>query len=406
MICPRERPPHAPTSPLYCSVQIADHARSPHPLEACGQSLPRVSTPTRSAQSLKGRLRAAGSADGPGRRARTADGAAYRRAGAPGRPPDCRAGCCKKSYAALSREQKLQITEQLGRAYPLVAVCRILELPRSSVYARQSLGPPRGAQEVALRREIEQIAARSPMYGYRLVTVQLRWEGEPANSKRVRRLMGELSTRGNAPERRCRTTNSDHPYPCSPNLVAELEKVQPDHVSVAAITYVHLRADVVYLAVQMGVYIRAIRGRGLACQLDQALTLRALERAVATGHAPAMYHAGQGVQYAATSYVARPEQLGEQISLAQQGEPRQNRYAERLMRSIKEKEVQLSEYRVFADAHAQFRRYLDEVYHLKRIHLALGYLTPAEFEAAHQADHLRPLVILCEGTFSCPDSWA
>lgn len=274
----------------------------------------------------------------------------------------------------------------------MALVCRVLERPRSSVYARQRAAR-RGTTEQALRDHIEQIAAQWPTYGYRRVTAQLRREGARVNSKRVRRLMTAAGLAGQAPKRRCRTTNSTHPYPRYPNLVAELASTQPDQVWVADITYVRLRTEFVYLAVLMDVYTRAIRGWELSRLLDQALTLAALARALATGHAPGIHHSDQGVQYAATAYVARLEQVGAQISMAEQGEPRQNGYAERLMRTIKEEEVDLSEYRDFADASAQIGRFLEEVYQHKRIHSALGYLTPAEFEAAYQATQSTPPVI-------------
>ncbi len=138
----------------------------------------------------------------------------------------------------------------------------------------------------------------------------------------------------------------------------------------------------------MDVYPRAIRGWELSRHLDQALTLTALQRAVAVGHVPTIHHSDQGVQYAATAYVERLAQLGVQISMAEQGEPRQNGYAERLMRTIKEEEVALTEYRDFADAYVQLGHFLDEVYQHKRIHSALGYLTPAEFESTWRVERL------------------
>src|SRR5262249_20127273 len=158
---------------------------------------------------------------------------------------------------------------------------------------------------------------------------------------------------GRAPLRRCRTTNSDPPYPRYPNLVAGLVVTQPDAVWVADLTYARLQRDFVYLAVLMDVYPRAIRGWELSRHLDQALTLAALERALRSGHVPAIHHSDQGVQYAATAYVARLDQVGAQISMAEVGEPRQNGYAERLVRTIKEEEVALTEYRDFADAYTQ-----------------------------------------------------
>jgi putative transposase len=281
---------------------------------------------------------------------------------------------------------------QLRAEYPLAVVCQTLDIPRSSVYARPHAAAPTADRE--LETHIERIAGQWPTYGYRRVTAQLRREGAGAvNGKRVRRLMGELGLAGRPAQRRCRTTDSDHPFPRYPNLVADLAIKEPDAVWVADITYVRLQRDFVYLAVLMDVYTRSIRGWELSRHLDQALTLAALERAVAADHQPGIHHSDQGVQYAATAYVARLKHLGTQISMAEQGDPRQNGYAERLMRTIKEEEVALTEYHDFADAFAQIGRFLDEVYQRKRIHSALGYLTPAEFEAAYQDRSPLPVVV-------------
>ena len=121
----------------------------------------------------------------------------------------------------------------------------------------------------------------------------------------------------------------------------------------------------------------------LGRSLDGGLTRAALELAL-RGHRPEVHHSDQGVQYAATDYVARLQEVGAAVSMAAVGEPRQNGYAERLMRTIKEEEVELTEYQDFADAWQQLGRFLDAVYNVKRIHSALGYLTPAEFEQQWQ----------------------
>ena len=191
--------------------------------------------------------------------------------------------------------------------------------------------------------------------------------------------MADLGLSGAAPVRRKRTTDSNHGFPRWPNLVEGLEVVRPDQVWVADITYIRLRRDFVYLAVIMDVFTRLIRGWHLGRGLDGGLTLQALERAQAQGR-PEIHHSDQGVQYAAAAYVRRLTSRGVSISMAAVGKPEENGFAERLMRTIKEEEVDLSEYLDYADALRQLGRFLDAVYNHKRIHSALGYLTPAEFE--------------------------
>jgi transposase InsO family protein len=191
--------------------------------------------------------------------------------------------------------------------------------------------------------------------------------------------MQEMGICGEAPARRVRTTDSDHPFPRYPNLVEDLEVVRPDQVWVADITYVRLKKEFVYLAVLMDVFTRGIRGWHLGRSLEQELTITALRRALGRGR-PEIHHSDQGVQYAATAYVGMLTAERSRISMASVGEPKENGYAERLMRTIKEEEVDLTEYEDFADAWRQLGRFLDDVYNRKRIHSSLGYLTPSEFE--------------------------
>ncbi len=189
-----------------------------------------------------------------------------------------------------------------------------------------------------------------------------------------------------------RTTDRTHPFPRDPNLVADLAVTRPDQVWVADITYVRVRAEFVYLAVLMDVFTRAVRGWELGRSLDGGLTLTALDRALRRGR-PGVHHSDQGVQYAATAYAERLAAAGAAVSMAAVGEPEENGYAERLMRTIKEEEVGRTEYRDFADARRQLGRFLDAVYNRKRIHSALGYLNPAEFEKAWRADPTGPPVV-------------
>jgi putative transposase len=264
---------------------------------------------------------------------------------------------------------------KLADAYPIRLLCRLLGVPRSSLY--YTARPP--LDEAAVKTALVDLAGEWPTYGYRRLTAMLRRLGWPVNGKRVRRWMDELGLCGAPPARTTRTTNSRHPFPRYPNLVKNLEVLGPDHVWVADITYVRLHREFVYLAVLMDVFTRTIRGWQLSRDLDGGLTLAALERALVVA-TPRVHHSDQGVQYAATAYVERLRALGVTLSMAAVGEPRENGYAERLVRTIKEEEVDLSEYQDFADARRQIGRFLDDVYNCKRIHSSLGYLTPAEFE--------------------------
>ena len=156
----------------------------------------------------------------------------------------------------------------------------------------------------------------------------------------------------------------------------------------AGVTYIRLRSEFVYLAVIMDVFTRCVRGWYLGRNLDQELTLTSLKRALASGRQPQIHHSDQGIQYAAAAYVDLLKRHNVQVSMAEVGEAWQNGYAERLIRTIKEEEVDLSDYQDYADAYHQIGQFLEDVYNHKRIHSALGYLTPVEFETQWQAQQL------------------
>jgi len=270
---------------------------------------------------------------------------------------------------------------KLAAVYPIHLICQVLGYPRSSYYYR-----PREGDDAEIETAIEEVAEKWPKYGYRRITVQLRREKKmTVNSKHVRRLMRKMDLQARIQRKKRRTTNSEHDFPRYPNLVQELEVVRPDQVWVADITYIRLLTEFVYLAVIMDVFTRCIRGWHLGRSLDQDLTLTALKRAL-VDHAPEIHHSDQGVQYAATAYVDVLKNHEITISMAEVGEAWQNGYAERLVRTIKEEEVDLSDYRDYTDAYCQLGRFLDDVYMHKRIHSALGYLTPVEFESQWLAE--------------------
>jgi transposase InsO family protein len=272
--------------------------------------------------------------------------------------------------------------------YPIDLLCDLLNYPRSSYY----YGTHR-RDDSRLCTTIREVQGRWPTYGYRRITQQLRREGIRVNSKRVRRLRRLLDLQAKIKAKKRHTTNSAHDFPRYPNLVQDLEVTYPDHVWVADITWVHLRREDVYLAVLMDVFTRGLRGWHLSRSFDRTLTCTALRRALRRHTPPAIHHSDQGVQYAATEYTDLLRTHAVQISMAEVGEAWQNGYAERLIRTIKEEEVNLSEYDDYHDALQQLGRFLDDVYMHKRIHSSLGYLTPVEFESLWLAQQAAAQVV-------------
>jgi len=259
-------------------------------------------------------------------------------------------------------------------------VCRILDLPRSSYYYRAQV-----KQENDLKEAIQSMAGQFPTYGTRRITQQL--QRAPYcyafGRKRIQRLMRSMSLLRPVKRVKIRTTHSEHGFPRFRNLMEGLTISHPDQVWVADITYIRLKHTFIYLAVLMDVFTRSIRGWCLSRTLDQNLTLYALQQAL-VHHCPKIHHSDQGIHYAFRNYIQALQEHGVQISMAGVGKPEENGYAERLMPTIKEEEVELSEYNDLDDAREQIGHFLEDVYMTKRIHSALDYLTPVEFEALWQ----------------------
>jgi len=262
---------------------------------------------------------------------------------------------------------------------PIELGCHLVGLPRSSYYYQSQR-----KEEQQLEADIRMVSGKYPTYGTRRVTQQLRRQpyGYVVSRKRIRRIMRELSLLRPVKRRKYRTTDSNHPYPRYKNLVEGLVITHPDQVWVSDITYIRLGQEFVFLAVVMDVFTRAIRGWALSRSLDGELTLTALKLAL-KHHCPEIHHSDQGVQYAANHYVQLLISHNVQISMAAVGKAEENGYAERLIRTIKEEEVDLSDYRNFEDAYQQIGRFIEDGYMTKRIHSSLGYLTPVEFETAY-----------------------
>ena len=263
--------------------------------------------------------------------------------------------------------------------YPVQPVCNFLELPRSSYYYQKRVKP----ESQQLEADLKLVAGQHPTYGTRRLMHQLRRKpfGYQVNRKHIQRLARQMNLLRPTKRRKIRTTNSQHPFPRYENLVKDLVVTHPDQVWVSDITYIRLKDNFIFLAVVLDVFTRSVRGWSLGYNMDQQLTLDALRMALEIAD-PKIHHSDQGVQYAALAYVNLLKSHGVQISMASIGKAEENGYAERFMRTIKEEEVDLSDYNNFSDAYYQIKIFIQDVYLTKRIHSSLGYLTPSEFEDA------------------------
>jgi len=263
---------------------------------------------------------------------------------------------------------------------PVVRACELASVSRSWYYDRQRRSP---RNDTALQDEIERIVVEFAGYGYRRVTRELVRRGHFANHKRVLRIMRDHSWLCRLQRRRRRTTLSDHKLPVYPNLLKAAAITDLNQAWVADITYIRLPAEFVFLAAILDAHSRQVVGWNLSPRLDVSLTLTALECALAKRRIGpgVIHHSDRGVQYAAGDYVAKAQQAGMLLSMSRRGQPRDNPQAESFFRTLKAEQVYLSEYLNFDDAYCQLEQFIEDVYNRKRLHSALGYVPPAEFEA-------------------------
>ena len=266
------------------------------------------------------------------------------------------------------------MVDALRSEYSVRQICEVLGFTRSNLYYHPKPDP----SEAVLRDEIETLALRYPTYGYRRITKLLVRMGYTVGCKRVARLMKDANL-SVAVKRLCQTTTcveGGHPYV---NRLETLKVSRCDQVWVGDITYVRLKDDFIYVCLLMDVFTRMIRGWQVSQHLTQSLTLKPLEVALGQG-VPEIHHSDQGVQYLSKTYVTTLQRHGVEISVARRGCPWENGYAERLIRTLKEEEVHLNDYDTITEARKRIGHFIEQVYHQKRPHSALEYLTPAEFE--------------------------
>jgi putative transposase len=263
----------------------------------------------------------------------------------------------------------------------VTALCAMTGLNRAGFY-RWRL-PRQGIPvEMELRDEMQKIALESPSYGYRRITAELRRRNFGVNHKRVLRMMREDNLLCARRRAFVTTTDSRHDLPIYPNLAAGMELTAVNQLWVADITYIRLREEFVYLSVMLDAYSRRIIGWALGRTLEAELAASALRMALfARRPAPGLvHHSDRGVQYASGSYTELLKDHEIIISMSRKGNPYDNAACESFMKTLKYDEVYRNEYQDFEEARRSISEFLDVVYNQQRLHSALGYCTPAEFE--------------------------
>jgi putative transposase len=261
-------------------------------------------------------------------------------------------------------------------------LCESTQVSRASYYRSWRRHAPK-EEEIALRDAIQRLALKDRHRGYRRTAEFLKRDGWVVNHKRVLRLMREDNLLSIRRRRFVVTTDSDHAWQIYPNLARHVVLTAINQLWVADITYVRLQRQFIYLAVILDVYSRRVVGWSTSRRLESGFALAALESALKQRRPTSglIHHSDRGVQYACNNYIDRLESHGIVISMSRPGNPYDNAWAESFMKTLKAEEVDGRHYRDLDHATACIRSFIEEVYNRQRLHSALSYRSPMEFEA-------------------------
>jgi|SRR5689334_536385 len=268
-------------------------------------------------------------------------------------------------------------------------MCALAGVSRAGYYRHWQASAPR-EEETELRDAVQRIALANRRYGHRRITAELRRSGWVVNRKRILRIMRQdnllcVPKQAFVPA----TTDSRHRWRIHPNLARRLTPTAVNQLWVADITYVRLAEEFVYLAVILDAFSRRVIGWSLAAHLQASLALEALDMALASRDVTPgglIHHSDRGVQYACGDYIARLEQAGIQPSMSRVGCPWDNAMAESFMKTLKSEEIDGRDYRDLSDAKGSIGRFIEVIYNRQRLHSALAYRPPMEFEEVQTSD--------------------
>jgi putative transposase len=265
---------------------------------------------------------------------------------------------------------------------PIDRMCALASVSRRGFYRFDPDAKP-AERDMDLRDAIQRIALEMPSYGRPRITAALRRRGWKVNPKRVQRIMREDNLLCLRRRKFILTTDSRHGLPIYPNLAGKMTLNNVNQLWVADITYIRLESEFVYLAVVLDAFSRRVIGWALDRTLEAQLTVAALQMALLhrSVNAHLVHHSDRGIQYAASEYTSLLAQHGIQISMSRKGNPYDNARTESFMKTLKYEEVYRQEYRDLPETLRSLRRFIEKVYNEKRLHSALGYLPPSEFEA-------------------------
>jgi putative transposase len=269
----------------------------------------------------------------------------------------------------------------------------MIGLSSSTFYSKPKVPrEQRERQDAELRDQIERVQAELTPTGYRSVLRYLRRQGNTAGERKIRRIMKKYDLHGKLKRAFVATTDSEHSHRVYPNLLPGRTVMGLDEVWTADLTYIRIGNGFVYLAVILDLYSRRVIGWSISKRIDSELALAALRMAIVRRQPKpgCIHHSDRGVQYLCGEYVALLEQHGFWISNSAKGNPYDNAWTERFMRTLKQEEVYLANYETYLDVIENLPSFIEDVYNERRIHSGIDYLTPNELEDRVRKDPSNP----------------